>query len=175
MIRRESVFKIGRFGKPHGVKGEISLAVTNGLFDKAEIPYIVCDIDGILVPFFIEGRRYKSSAVILLKLECVDTGEASGKFLNREVYCPRDAVDEEDGAGVSEETWESFLGYTVTDRTSGLSGQITAVDESTVNVLLQIDYPGGRLLAPAAGELITAIDYPNRQIIMSLPEGLPDI
>lgn len=53
MIKKEDVFKIGQFAKPHGVKGEISLVTDYDLFDDSEDDYIVCDMDGILVPFLL--------------------------------------------------------------------------------------------------------------------------
>ena len=36
MIRKEEVFKIGQFAKPHGIKGEISLVTNCDLFDDVE-------------------------------------------------------------------------------------------------------------------------------------------
>ena len=51
MIREEEVFKIGQFAKPHGIKGELSLVTNSDVLEDAEDPYIVCEMDGILVPF----------------------------------------------------------------------------------------------------------------------------
>ena len=64
MIRKEEVFKIGQFAKPHGIKGEISLVTNCDLFDDVEDPCIICEMDGILVPFFIEEYRYKTDTVM---------------------------------------------------------------------------------------------------------------
>lgn len=77
MIRKEEVFKIGQFAKPHGIKGEISLVTNCDLFDDVEDPCIVCEVDGILVPFFIEDYRYKADTVMLVKLENVTTRRPS--------------------------------------------------------------------------------------------------
>ena len=74
MITREELIKIGRFNKPHGVKGELSFTFTDDVFDRTECPYIVCEIDGIFVPFFIEEYRFKSDTTALIKLEDVDNG-----------------------------------------------------------------------------------------------------
>ncbi len=60
MIREEEVFKIGQFAKPHGIKGELSLVTNSDVLEDAEDPYIVCEMDGILVPFFVEDFRYKN-------------------------------------------------------------------------------------------------------------------
>jgi len=173
MIKAEDVFKIGRFAKPHGVKGEISLLTTCDLFDEAEDPYVVCDIDGILVPFFIEEYRYKSDNVILLKLEHVDTEEAAREFVNLDVYYPMEGVEEETLVG--DITWDSFIGYTVKDKKHGLLGAITDIDESTINVLLHIDYNGEELLFPAAEELIVDVNHSDKEMTVTLPEGLLEI
>ncbi len=173
MISEEEVFKIGRFAKPHGVKGELALVTNSDVFDDAEDPYIVCPVDGLFVPFFIESYRYKSDSIVLLKLEYVDSEEAAREFTNLEVYYPLDAVDEEDLAG--DMSWDSFVGYSVHDAAYGLLGMITAVDESTINVLFEIDREGEPLLFPASEELIESVDPAGRQIMVRMPEGLLDL
>ena len=68
MIKREELIKIGQFNKPHALHGEISFTFTNDIFDRTECEYIVCNIDGIFVPFFIEEYRFKSNTTGLIKL-----------------------------------------------------------------------------------------------------------
>ena len=53
-----------------------------------------------------------------------------------------------------------------------LLGKITDVDDSTINVLLQIDYNGKNILLPAAEELVKEVDYEQKKMFVSLPEGL---
>lgn len=173
MIKKEDVFKIGQFAKPHGIKGEIALVTNCDVFDDSEDPYVICEMDGIFVPFFIEEYRYKSDLVILVKLVNVDDEKTAREFSNREVYYSLDEVDEEDLVG--EMTWDSFIGYRVEDETIGEIGEIVNVDESTMNVLLQIDYKGEELLLPAAEELILSADHENRKLVVSVPEGLLDL
>lgn len=173
MIKKEEVFKIGQFAKPHGVKGEISLLTTCDLFDEAEEPYVVCEIDGILVPFFVEEYRYKSDNVMLIKLEHVDTEDAAREFVNREVYYPLEGMEEDTLVG--DMTWDSFVGYTVKDTREGHLGRITAIDESTINVLLHIDYKGNELLFPAAEELIVDVNHAEKEMTVALPDGLLEI
>ena len=43
MIRRDEVYKIGKLGKPHGVKGEITFAITDDVFDRVDAEYLVLD------------------------------------------------------------------------------------------------------------------------------------
>lgn len=69
MIKKDEVFKIGIFNKPHGVKGEISFTFTDDIFDRVECEYLVCLLDGIFVPFFIEEYRFRSDTTALVKLK----------------------------------------------------------------------------------------------------------
>ena len=39
MIRKEEVFKIGKIGKPHGVKGEVGLRFSDDVFDRVDAEY----------------------------------------------------------------------------------------------------------------------------------------
>ena len=73
MIKQEEVFKIGRLGKAHGVKGELSFMFDDDVFDRVDADYLVLDVDGILVPFFIEEYRFRSDSTALVKFEGVDT------------------------------------------------------------------------------------------------------
>lgn len=173
MIGSEEVFKIGQFAKPHGIKGEIILMTDRDVFGDAADPYIVCDMDGILVPFFVEGYRHKARSSMLLKLEGVDTEEAARKFFHRDVFFPLELAGEEDLS--DEAAWDNLIGFMVIDEEAGELGKVTGVDESTINVLLRIDCQGKDLLLPAAGELVKQVDYDRRELLMALPEGLLDL
>ncbi|MDD4589652.1 MAG: ribosome maturation factor RimM [Parabacteroides sp.] len=173
MIKKEDVFKIGQFAKPHGVKGEIALITDYDLFDDSGDDYIVCDMDGILVPFFIEDYRYKSDTVVLVKLENVDDEVAAREFSGRQVYYPLSKVEPEE---VTEGgSWNSLIGFEVVDKQHGLLGIVMDVDDSTINVLLKISSEEKELLLPAVDELILTVDVKGKRLDVSVPDGLLDI
>lgn len=173
MIKTEDVIKIGHFTKPHGIKGEIAFNFTSDIFDRCECAYLICGIDGILVPFFIEEYRFKSDTTALIKFEDVDTEEAAREFAGIEVFYPKEYMDEEELD--DEYRWDYFVGFSVVDETYGDLGPIEAVDETTINILLQITRNGEEVLIPAAEELITGIDHDKRILYVQLPEGLVDM
>ena len=39
MITPEDVFQIGRLGRPHGVKGEITFQISDDVFDRVDAEY----------------------------------------------------------------------------------------------------------------------------------------
>lgn len=170
MIRPEEVYCIGKFTRTHGVQGEMALSFTDDVFDRVDCPYLVCDMDGILVPFFIEEYRFKSNSVALIKFERIDTSEEAAIFTNKEAYFPKDYADQaEDG----EYSWQYFIGFTTEDATHGYLGELVAVDESTINTLFVVERPNGEeLLIPAQEEFIEELDHDKRIIKFNLPDGL---
>ena len=170
MIKKEDIYKIGVLNKPHGVKGELQFTFTDDIFDRVEADYIICLMDGIPVPFYLEEYRFRSNTTALVKLEGIDTTEQARRFTNVEVYFPVKHAEESADAG--ELTWNYFVGFRMEEVHHGELGQITGVDTATVNVLFVVDHKGEELLVPAQEEFILGIDRTHRIITVSLPEGL---
>lgn len=169
MIRKEEVYRIGQLAKPHGIKGEVAFHFTDDIFDRTEeCDYLICLIDGIFVPFFIEEYRFKSDTVALIKFEGMDTAEQARRFTNIEVYFPTKFAEESD-----ELSWSYFVGFQLKDKHLGDLGEIEAVDESTINTLFVVRrLDGEELLVPAQEAFITDMDHKLRIIFVDLPEGL---
>ena len=111
MIKQDEVYRIGRLGKVHGVKGELTFQVEDDAFDRVEADYLVLDMDGILVPFFMEAYRFRSSESALVTFEGVDTAEKAQALVGREVVFPRALSDSSDDSA----SWYEILGFSVID------------------------------------------------------------
>ena len=169
MIRREEVYKIGKLGKTHGVKGEISFLFDDDVFDRTDADYLILDIDGILVPLFIEEYRFKTDSNALMKFDGIDSQERARELTGCDVYFKRDQSDE-DSEHIS---WAEIIGYKLTDAETGADiGTIAAVDDSTINILFELE--DGKLI-PASEELITNVDTKKHQIEINLPEGILEL
>ncbi len=168
MIKESEVYQIGVLNKPHGVKGEMSFTFTTDVWDRAEAEYLICMVDGILVPFFLEEYRFRTDHSALVKFQGMDTVEEVQEMSGWKVYFPYALTpqDEED-----EYTWQYFIGFCIQNTNGHDLGIITAVDESTSNILFEV----GELLVPAAEELIQDINHEGKRIIMQLPEGLTEL
>nr|WP_302829247.1 ribosome maturation factor RimM [uncultured Bacteroides sp.] len=169
MIRKEEVYKIGVFNKPHGIHGELSFTFTDDIFDRVEAEYLICLLDGILVPFFLEEYRFRSDSTALVKLEGVDTAERARMFTNVEVYFPTKHAED---AETDELSWDFFVGFRMEEVHHGKLGEVTEVDTSTINTLFVVDYNGEELLIPAQEEFIVDIDQKHKVITVDLPEGM---
>lgn len=169
MIRQEEVYKIGRLGKAHGVKGEVSFQFDDDIFDRVDADYLVLDIDGILVPFFIEEYRFRNDSVCLVKFCDIDTQQRAQELTGCDVYFPRTLAEEADDVP----SLASLVGFEIVDASNGKAiGNIAAIDDSTINLLFELE--DGALI-PASDELIENIDAEHRTITMNIPKGLLDI
>lgn len=171
MIKKEEVYKIGLFNKPHGIHGELSFTFTDDIFDRVDCDYLVCLLDGIFVPFFMEEYRFRSDSTALVKLEGVDSAERARMFTNIEVYFPVKYAE------LLGPEWESSggtspLGFMMRDIHAGELGEIVDVDDSTINILFVVKYGKEELLVPAQEEFIVEIDQMHKVITVNLPEGL---
>lgn len=166
MIKREDVFKIGRLGKPHGIKGEVFFQFEDDIFDRVESEYLILDMDGILVPFFMEEYRFRSDYVALVKFQRIDSQERAAELTGTNVYFPREVAQEEDELP----TLEMLVDFDIINAETGETvGSIASVDKQTVNILFELY--DGRLI-PANDDLIKEIDIDNETITMTIPEGL---
>ncbi len=169
MIKKEEVYKIGRIGKAHGIKGEVSFNFDDDVFDRVDAEYLVLEVDGILVPFFMEEYRFRSDSTALVKFEDIETQDRARELTNCDVYFPRDLVDDEEEVL----TYSFLIGFDIIDASTDKKvGTIASVDESTLNILFELEE--GTLI-PASEELITDIDKDNKTITIALPEGILDL
>ena len=172
MIQQSEVQRIGTIVKPHGVGGEMAVTVPASLAWTDDLDCLVCSLDGILVPFFVESIREKSSTTILVKFEGYDTVESTARFMGVTVYMPLKYVAESDDERLE---WGCFLDWKVVDAVAGTLGTIHAVDDSTPNILFLVKDGDRERIIPANEEWITGVDRTRRTLKYKLPEGLAEL
>ena len=116
MIELSEVQRIGQIVKPHGVGGEMAVTVPASLDWTDDIDCLVCSLDGILVPFFLESIRTKSNNTILVKFEGYDTVESTSRFMGVTVYIPLKYLAESED---EEPSWSTFLDWKIVDSHAG--------------------------------------------------------
>ena len=66
MITADQLIEIGRYNKAHGINGEISATFDCDTMAVGELSALVSPMDGIFVPFFVNGIRPKNNDTLLL-------------------------------------------------------------------------------------------------------------
>ena len=169
MIKQEEVYRIGRLGKTHGVRGELSLQFDDDIFDRVDADYLVLELDGILVPFFIEEYRFRSDTVALMKFEDVDTQQRANELTGCDVYFPRALAANDEG----DVSLSLLVGFDLVEANGGTTiGRIAAIDDTTANLLFELE---DGCLIPANDDLIRDIDTKRKTIKMEIPEGLLEL
>ena len=152
--------------------GELLFTFDDDIFDQVEADYIVCLMDGILVPFFFESYRFRSDSTALIKLEGIDTEQQARRMTNVEVYFPKEHAEKLED---NELTWNYFVGFLIKDINKGEIGKVTDVDDSTINTLFVVDHKGTEVLIPAQEDFIVDMNRKTKVITMHLPEGLLEL
>ena len=106
MIFEQDLTVVGAVHKTHGIMGEMTCSFDSDV-DFETIDFVVLNVDGIFVPFFIDSYRGKKSGSMILKFEGID----------------------------SEEDAKNFIGFALEDKGLGFVGVIDDVDDTTENVL----------------------------------------
>lgn len=173
MILNDDVFPIGVIGRPHGLGGEVSLHFTDDVFDRVDADYLVLEVEGLLVPFFMESYRFKTDTTALVKFFDIDTVEQARQLTDSRVFFPRSLSDSDD----EQFSLSEIIGFEVIDsQTEATVGTIDDIDDSTINTLLQLKRTdGSSMLLPFSYELVTDFDAKAHRISMTIPEGLLDL
>ncbi|MBQ9363508.1 MAG: 16S rRNA processing protein RimM [Bacteroidaceae bacterium] len=174
MIRKEDCYKIGKITKTHGLKGEMNFMFTDDIWDRTESDYIICEIDGILVPFYLEEYRFRSDTTALVKFEHLDSADAVQFLVNSDVYFENKYIEEGKEDDVS---LHYFIGFKMIDGDNETTiGTIADIDDKTENWLFIVERPdGSEVMIPAHEEFIKEIRQDEKEMIMDLPIGLLDL
>ncbi len=170
MITNESVFKIGRLQKTHGIKGEIIIIYDQPHYCDIDVDFYFLDLDSIYVPFEIEEINFMSDVRGRIKFEDIDSENKASEFSNKDIYILRDEMPETENDDIAD--WDWFIGYKVKDQNNNILGTIEYVDYSTINTLFIVKDGDTEHLIPATEDFITEVDEENMTIHMVLPDRL---
>jgi 16S rRNA processing protein RimM len=175
MITDSEIIEIGKFGKTHGIHGEINAMLDDDV-DIESLEKIVVKIDGINVPFFINTLRPRHGETVILSIYDIDTDKGASMFVNCPIYALKsDNVkeSEEDSEGMYA---SDLIGYTIVHADGRPVGKITDINDSTENALFVVKVPHGEsVYIPIADELIDEINTDKKYLVMTLPEGILDL
>lgn len=174
MITEKEIIEIGNFNKPHGINGEISatIDVANNL---DEFKCIICEIDGIYVPFFINNVRAKGKGSVLLHIDGIDSEAAAKGFINKPIFALRSDLSEDDEPQQDGNFADFFIGFKVVDNEIGEVGVIMDIDDSTDNSLFILSNGERYIYIPITTDFILDIDYDNGILLMDLPLGITEM
>jgi 16S rRNA processing protein RimM len=170
MIEKDNCLLLGTLNRLHGTKGSLLLWVRDiKAEDIKKRDSVFVEIDGLLVPFFIESFQINSAERVLLKIDGIDSENKAKTLLGASVYILRNQVKRKKKT-LDEGTL--LEGYKVIDKTLGFVGTAKEITGIASNPLLLILQGDKEFLIPIHEDVILEINEKIREIRINAPEGL---
>lgn len=167
---------VGRIGKPHGIRGEVTIDVRTDEPDRRFAPGAVLRAEPpsgsatSLRSLTVESTRWHQSTLLAAFEEIPDRGAAEaarGILLHATV--PADASPED-----PDEYYDhQLVGLAAYDVSGAALGEVTAVVHTGAQDLLTVRTPDGRdALVPFVKALVPEVDLPGRRVVIADRPGL---
>jgi 16S rRNA processing protein RimM len=164
---------VGRIGRPHGVRGEVTVEVRTDDPDLRFVPGAVLRTDPPeRGPITIAGVHWHSGT-LLLRLEGVDSREAAEAVRNTELVVPVAELPEiEDPDSYYD---HQLIGLTARLPDDAVLGEVTAILHEAQDLLVVRRVEGGEVLIPFVSAIVPTVDLAGGFVVVDPPEGLLDL
>lgn len=172
-MKKDDHYLQGSLLKTTGVKGEIILKFNNDLSDKIlKLESILVEVDGKLVPFFIDQIKVKSTQTVIVKIDGIDSESSSLEFIDCGFYLSHEQLQVLE---LEANEYIDVVGYAVKDSDDNSIGIVIEFIDIPNNPLLNIRTTSGEVTVPANDDLIVEVDDDEKLIVLEIPEGLLDV
>lgn len=171
-IAIENCINVGYVKKPHGIKGDLLVVFIGGINDSIEdVDFLFFEIDGLLVPFFIEDLTWRSDDSIIFKFRLIDSKEKAQLFTGYKVFVDKEVLI------LNDDNFDPryLVNFKVIDSKLGEIGKITDVNDFGGNIVFSVNYGGTEIMIPFNEELLISFNQLASTLTMQCPEGLFDL
>jgi len=170
MFLKEECFRLGSIARMHGYKGEVSIFLdVDNPNDYKELESVFVEIDGKLVPFFLEHLFIRNKGFAVAKFETVNSEQQAQRLLKCPLYLPLEILPETEG---NEFYYFEIEGFQVIDENFGEVGIVEKVIDLSGNPIIQIMAGDKEVLLPNQDQFIQEVDKTNKILRTKAPEGL---
>jgi 16S rRNA processing protein RimM len=165
-------YKIGYILKPHGLKGEVTIAIDPEAPEEFEaLESVFVFKSNQLIPHFI-GSVSRKGDKAFIKFEDVDSHESALSISKCPLYLPKSSRPK---SARGEFYDDEIFGFEVIDSEAGVLGKIVGVTIAGPNKLLTIDCNGKEVLIPLNSPFVKGINKNKKRISVELPDGFLEI
>ena len=167
----EECYQLGNVTKTHGLRGEVVLFLdVDNPQEYQELESVFIDLNGKLVPFFMESFHLQGDRAIVAFEEIESIDDAS-ELIGRDLYLPLNRLPK---LPKGKYYYHELPGLQVFDGDQ-LLGQVTQVYQMPNNNLLAVDHQGIEILIPLEEAIVHTVDIAAGKILCTLPDGLLDV
>jgi 16S rRNA processing protein RimM len=169
---------VGRIGRPHGVRGEVTVEVRTDDPDLRFVPGAVLATDpASRGPLTIAGVHWHSGT-LLLRIEGVDSRDAAETLRNTELLVDVQDLPEIDDPDSYYD--HQLVGLTARLPDDSVLGEVTAVRHEAQDLLVVRRRVGGEVVAgevliPFVAAIVPTVDVDAGFVVVDPPEGLLEL
>lgn len=171
-MKLEDSFYIGYITKTKGLKGEVQVFFEYPEPEDLDLDTIFLEINGKLVPYFVQTCVLQPNQTANIYLEDVDVIEKAEKLVRKKIYLPKTKMPERDPG---EFLITDLKGFMVVDEHRGELGEIVEIHEYPQQYVAVVPHQFREILFPLNDDFIQEIDAEKGILKVSLPEGLIDL
>jgi 16S rRNA processing protein RimM len=164
---------VGRIGRPHGVRGEVTVEVRTDDPDLRFVPGAVFRTDPVgRGPITVAGVHWHSGT-LLLRLEGVESREAAEAVRNTELLVDvADLPEIEDPDSFYD---HQLVGLAVRTTDGTVLGEIAVVRHEAQDLLVVRRPDAGDVLIPFVSAIVPTVDLEGGFVVVDPPEGLLEL
>jgi len=172
-MTKEDCFYLGKIVKKYSFKGELLAKLDTDQPDIYEnLDAIFIEVNGTLIPFFIQKSQLHKSDLLRLKFDDVTNEADADALMKCDLYLPLDLLPKLDGKKFY---FHEIIGYQFNDENFGSVGTVKGVNDSTSQALFEVDREGIEILIPMNDDFIISLDREAKTITVNTPPGLIEL
>ena len=172
-MRKKDCFYLGKVAKKYSFKGEVLVYLDTDepeLYTELESMFV--EINGHLVPFFIERSSLHREKFLRTQFEDMDSEEIADTIVGKDVYLPLTMLPKLEG---NKFYYHEVVGFDAIDQRLGNFGTILRISDNGVQALFEVQKDDAVILIPLIDEFIIEVNRTNKSILFNTPEGLIDL
>ncbi|WLD23073.1 ribosome maturation factor RimM [Flavobacterium dauae] len=172
-MRKKDCFYLGKIAKKFSFKGEVLIFLdTDEPELYTELESVFVDINGHLIPFFIEKTSLHKEKFLRTQFEDMDSEEDADTIVGKDVYLPLSMLPKLEG---NKFYYHEVVGLDAIDQRLGNFGTILRIVDNGVQALFEVQKDDAIILVPMIDEFIVEVNRENKSILFNTPEGLIDL
>ena len=172
-MRKVDCFFLGTVVAKYSFKGEVLIKLdTDDPKTYLSLQSFLLEDESRLIPCFTTKVQLQKSQLLRVSVEGVKSEKQADLMIGKSVYLPLDQLPV---LAENQFYFHEIIGFEVIDSLQGSIGTITGVNDASSQVLLEVEHNDRQILIPLVDELIQQLDKQQKQLYLSIPEGLLDL
>ncbi len=163
---------VGRIGRPHGIRGQVTVETRTDEPDERFAPGAALSVDGPVKELVVERTQWHSGRLLVTFRGIEDRSQAEAV---RGLLLHVERAEDETPDDPDEYYDSTLLGCAVELTDGSIVGEVTDVVHLPAQDLLAIRTPDERdVLVPFVAAMVPTVDVAGRRIVIDPPPGLLD-